>query len=54
MHCLQNDLKGAEELHKRALAIRRKLLDENHPDVANSLNNLASVYWRQVSTCLRD
>ena len=31
----------AEPLHKESLAIRKKALGEEHPDVAQSLNNLA-------------
>src|SRR5262245_66241105 len=34
----------AEGLFKRALAIREKALGPNHPDVAQTLNNLALVY----------
>lgn len=34
----------AERLHKQALAIRRKILGDDHPDVASSLKNLADVY----------
>ena len=37
----------AEGLYKRALAIREQVLGENHPDVADALNNLALVYWTQ-------
>jgi CHAT domain-containing protein/tetratricopeptide (TPR) repeat protein len=37
----------AEELYKRALAIRAQVLGESHPDVAYALNNLALVYWTQ-------
>jgi tetratricopeptide (TPR) repeat protein len=29
------------------LAIREKALGRDHPDVANSLNNLAGLYWSQ-------
>jgi tetratricopeptide (TPR) repeat protein len=32
---------GARPLHERALAIREKVLGPEHPDTANSLNNLA-------------
>jgi len=28
--------------------LRRRLLGENHPDVATSLNNLADLYFSQV------
>ncbi|MFM7469656.1 MAG: tetratricopeptide repeat protein, partial [Vampirovibrionales bacterium] len=34
----------AEPLYLQALAIRQKSLGENHPDTANSLNNLAGLY----------
>ena len=34
----------AEPLYKRALAIREKALGPDHPDVADSLNNLAGLY----------
>ena len=34
----------AEPLCKRSLAIREKQLGRDHPDVAHSLNNLATLY----------
>jgi tetratricopeptide (TPR) repeat protein len=34
----------AEPLYRRSLAIQEKALGPNHPDVANSLNNLALLY----------
>jgi tetratricopeptide (TPR) repeat protein len=37
----------AEGLYKRALAIRETALGANHPDVAQTLNNLALVYADQ-------
>ncbi len=37
----------AESLHKQALQMRKKLLGEEHHDVANSLNNLAELYHSQ-------
>ena len=37
----------AERLHKRALAIKEQAFGENHPDLADSLNNLAGVYNAQ-------
>ncbi len=37
----------AEPLVKRSLAIREKALGPEHPDVAQSLNNLAVVYVKQ-------
>jgi tetratricopeptide (TPR) repeat protein len=36
-----------EPLYKRALAIRKKVLGLQHPDVATSLNNLAMLYYSQ-------
>ena len=37
----------AEPLYKRALAIREKTLGPDHPDTAQSLNNLAALYDSQ-------
>ncbi|WP_375506187.1 tetratricopeptide repeat protein, partial [uncultured Nostoc sp.] len=37
----------AEPLYIQALALRHKLLGEEHPDVAQSLNNLAGLYNSQ-------
>ncbi len=37
----------AEPLYQQALAIRRRLLGEEHPDVATSLNDLAYLYYNQ-------
>ncbi|WP_375471124.1 tetratricopeptide repeat protein, partial [uncultured Nostoc sp.] len=34
-------------LYIQALALRRKLLGEEHPDIAQSLNNLAKLYYLQ-------
>ena len=39
----QGKYSEAEGLHKRALAIRAKALGANHPDVGQTLNNLALV-----------
>ena len=41
----------AEPLHKRSLAIREKALGPDHPDVAQSLNNLAAVISQPKSLC---
>lgn len=38
---------AAEPLLCRALAIREKTLGPDHPDVAESLNNQATIYWLQ-------
>src|SRR5207248_1087028 len=37
----------AKPLYRLALAIREKLIDADHPDVAHTLNNLANVYRSQ-------
>jgi CHAT domain-containing protein/TolA-binding protein len=43
----KGDYVGAEPLHRRALAIREKVLGPEHPDTATSLNNLAEVLLRK-------
>ena len=43
----QGKYADAKLLHKRALAIREKALGPEHPDVAQSLNNLAGLYSSQ-------
>jgi len=43
----QGDLAGARALHERALAIREKTLGPEHPDTAESLNNLALLLQAQ-------
>ena len=40
----------AEPLYQRALAIREKTLGPEHPDTANSLNNLAALYTPRATT----
>nr|NCR96576.1 tetratricopeptide repeat protein [Microcystis aeruginosa L311-01] len=37
----------AEPLYLEALDLRKQLLGDNHPDVAQSLNNLAYLYQSQ-------
>jgi len=37
----------AEPLYQRALSIRERQLGPDHPDTAQSLNNLAVLYWSQ-------
>ncbi|NEQ29164.1 MAG: tetratricopeptide repeat protein, partial [Microcoleus sp. SIO2G3] len=37
----------AESLYVQALALRRQLLGEEHPNLASSLNNLAGLYRSQ-------
>ena len=43
----QGEHKKAEELYKKSLRLREKLLGEEHPDTAVSYNNLAFVYDSQ-------
>ena len=51
MHQLLYDHQGryrdAEPLYQEALAMRQRLLGDEHPDVATSLNNLAGLYKHQ-------
>ena len=42
LYSMQGKYAEAEPLQKRGLAIREKALGPNHPDVANSLHNLAN------------
>ena len=44
----QGNYDDAEPLYKRALVIREETLSPRHPDVATSLNNLASLLNSQV------
>jgi len=37
----------AEPLYLEALDLRKRLLGDNHPSVATSLNNLAGLYYSQ-------
>ena len=46
-HNAQGRYDEADKLHKRALAIRERVLGTNHPAVAATLNNLAIVYRHQ-------
>ena len=47
-------LDEAEPLFKQSLAIRKKVFGDEHPDVAGSLNNLASLLQDQVSRSVVD
>ena len=47
VYIYQGKYPEAEEMHKQALKIRQEKLPENHPDIAQSLNNLAGVYIYQ-------
>jgi len=44
---VSGDLEGAAALHRRALAVRRKLLPAGHPDVGTSLIGLAQIATNQ-------
>ena len=52
-HLLQNRLDEALDMHNKALAIRRKVLPEDHPDIAQSLNNKAQVLQDKVSEAVQ-
>ena len=43
----KGEYKKAEELYKKALLVREKILGEEHPSIATSYNNLAGVYDSQ-------
>jgi tetratricopeptide (TPR) repeat protein len=43
----QGKFGDAERLYRRAIAIRERALGANHPDVAMSLSNLATLYQAQ-------
>ena len=43
----QGKYEEAEPLYQRALAIKERVLGEEHPDTAGSLNNLALLYADQ-------
>jgi tetratricopeptide (TPR) repeat protein len=43
----QGNYERAEALFLQALKLRQRLLGDNHPDVASSLNNLAKLYYSQ-------
>jgi hypothetical protein len=43
----RGDLPAARALHEQALAIRRRLEGEAHPDTLQSMNNLAATLWAQ-------
>ncbi len=47
LHQAQVEYEQAEQLHKRALAIREQVLKGDHPDTARSLNNLALLRWHR-------
>ena len=47
LYSSQGRYSEAEPLFVQALALRRNLLGEEHPDVASSLNNLAELYSSQ-------
>ena len=47
VHKYQSDLKQAKEYHERALSIRKQTLGSQHPYIATSYKNLASVTCRK-------
>jgi hypothetical protein len=47
------DLAGARPYYERALAIREKALGPDHPDTAQSLNNLAVLSRRDKPEAAR-
>ncbi len=47
VYVFQGKYEEAEPLYLRSLTIWEKQLGENHPDVAQSLNNLAKLYQAQ-------
>ncbi|MDP6128682.1 MAG: tetratricopeptide repeat protein [Planctomycetota bacterium] len=49
IHYGQAQYGKAEGVCRRILAIREKALGPEHPDVAQSLNNLANFLWAQGS-----
>ncbi|MGC1649203.1 MAG: tetratricopeptide repeat protein, partial [Candidatus Sulfotelmatobacter sp.] len=44
--CARGDLDQSEKLYRRALAIKEKLLGEDSPDAALTLNNLGALLTR--------
>ena len=44
MHYSQEEYNQAKVFQEKALMIRKKVFGEDHPDVAASYDNLASVY----------
>ena len=44
VYTAQGKYREAEELYKKALAIREETLGEEHPDTASSYYNLADLY----------
>ena len=49
----QGKLGEAEPLFKESLTIRKKVFGDEHPDVAQSLNNLAELLRAQVRIFLQ-
>jgi hypothetical protein len=43
-----NDLEDSKDLYEESLKIRRKIFGEDHPDIAESLNNIALIFFKQV------
>jgi len=47
LYYIQGRYSEAESLYERALKIRESQVDNSHPDLASSLNNLAYLYDSQ-------
>jgi eukaryotic-like serine/threonine-protein kinase len=47
VHADLSDYSKAEEMHQQALAVRRRLLGDDHPATANSLHDLGHSQWNQ-------
>ena len=45
---MQEKFDGAKSFYKRSVAIHQQLLGRDHPDVAESLNNLGAFLKSQV------
>jgi hypothetical protein len=46
----QGQYAKAETLYERALAIQERAMRPTHPDMAQSLNNLAGSTWTKANT----
>ncbi|OAD18955.1 TPR repeat protein, partial [Candidatus Thiomargarita nelsonii] len=44
LHQAKGDYESAEQLYKRALVIREKVLGKEHPDTATSLSRLGNLH----------
>ena len=53
LYMAMGDYAKAEPLFRQALAIRKQILGEKHPDYALILNNLGGLYQRNRRLCKR-